>query len=36
MGGAAPGCLQVERDDAFEVKADIPGVKKEDIKVTGK
>jgi HSP20 family protein len=24
----------VEKDDAFEVKADIPGVKKEDIKVT--
>jgi hypothetical protein len=27
--------LQVEKDNAFEVKADLPGVKKEDIKVTG-
>ncbi len=26
---------QVEKDNAFEVKADLPGVKKEDIKVTG-
>jgi HSP20 family molecular chaperone IbpA len=30
-----PPAAQVEKDNAFEVKADIPGVKKENIKVTG-
>ena len=32
---ALPWTPQVEKENAFEVKADIPGVTKNDIKVTG-